>query len=522
SPLLTLPVIRLLHAAQGGKVISPLPIAEVLTSGLVVRKLEPPTNTKGDEEASAKPLEPEQFQFEVLSEVAALLQQQLSATERRDVISRVSALVERRWNRIRRSDEPSFEAVLCDPTAQPPERLKNGLVQFASVTARLLDTLPGEEAKAFAERIRQGSGLPPGSPWPSSIVFDDQGFETAQLVNVPQLETFPVTTAQFAEVELQRIAFKTATLQPDVTPMSLDGEAWAFHDPLQRNHFPFGATAEKGDPLALTLVEIPAGSFQMGSPPDEPERSADEGPQHEVTLQSFFISQTPITQAQWRQVAQWSEQPGEQWGLDLNPNPSRFSDQPDSDQRPVEQVSWQQAMEFCNRLSQRTGRHYILPSEAQWEYACRAGTTTTFHFGARITTEVANYNGTYTYADGPKGAYREQTTAVRTFPANAWGLYDMHGNVYEWCLDHWYGSYEGAPTDGSAWLNPTEPNNPGISKGDNESSSDEKPRLLRGGSWDNSPGDCRSAYRFLIQPDNAYIFIGFRVVCLPQGPSLNP
>jgi formylglycine-generating enzyme required for sulfatase activity len=248
----------------------------------------------------------------------------------------------------------------------------------------------------------------------------------------------------------------------------------------------------------IPLIEIPAGSFQMGSPPNEAERATDEGPQHEVTLQSFFMGQTPITQAQWREVASWQPQEAERWGRKLNPNPSWFSDQADSDQRPVEQVSWHDAMEFCHRLSQRTGRHYTLPSEAQWEYACRAGTTTPFAFGATLTFELANYDANYTYDDGPRGEYQEQTTPVGMFPANAWGLHDMHGNVWEWCLDHWHDSYEGAPSDGSAWLTP--------------SASEKEQRLLRGGSWFDDPGNCRSAYRGLALPDIAHFSIGYRVV----------
>jgi formylglycine-generating enzyme required for sulfatase activity len=326
-------------------------------------------------------------------------------------------------------------------------------------------------------------------------------------------------------------------------PSPLEATAWAFHEPLRRDALPFGATAERPDPLALTLVEIPEGTFLMGSPPEEPERAGDEGPQHEVTLRSFFISQTPITQGQWREVAGWREQPGERWGRKLEPEPSFFQPRPHpkarrwgrvtfsllpgettSDQRPVENVSWLEAREFCNRLSQRTGRHYSLPSEAQWEYACRAGTSTPFHFGATITPELANYQGTTSYANGPKGAYRRQTTPVGMFPANAWGLQDMHGNVWEWCLDHWHASYEGAPTNGSAWLTSSRPNKEASLKGETDHSEDMEKvgtRLLRGGSWYHDPRYCRSAYRNHFLPVIAFDFVGFRVVCLPQGPSLN-
>jgi formylglycine-generating enzyme required for sulfatase activity len=194
-------------------------------------------------------------------------------------------------------------------------------------------------------------------------------------------------------------------------------------------------------------------------------------------------------------VAHWPEVK-----LDFEHDPSVFK----GARRPVEQVSWDQAMEFCRRLSQRTGLAFTLPSEAQWEYACRAGTTTPFAFGDTITPEFANYDGTRSYVDGPKGQFRAETTDVASFPANAWGLHDMHGNVWEWCLDTWHGSYEGAPTDGSPWLTGTDSR-----------------KLLRGGSSDFILRNCRSAYRSHDLPDFAFDGVGFRVVCLPQGPSLN-
>lgn len=241
------------------------------------------------------------------------------------------------------------------------------------------------------------------------------------------------------------------------------------------------------------------------------------------------MSQTPITQAQWRAVARSPKRPGERWGHTLNPTPSRFqgdqggllAGEANTENRPVEKLSWHDARKFCNRLSQCTGRKYNLPSEAQWEYGCRAGTSTTFHFGATITPALANYDANTTYAHRAKGEYRKQTTPVGMFPANAWGLQDMHGNVWEWCLDPWYDSYQGAPRDDSAWLNSMKPINKAATKGGSANSSEREPRLLRGGSWFIVPGLCGSASRYRLRPGGASFYVGFRVVCLPQGPSLN-
>ena len=260
-----------------------------------------------------------------------------------------------------------------------------------------------------------------------------------------------------------------------------------------------GYREQLADGVQLTMMQIPAGSFLMGSASGEYRRSDDEGPQHEVQLQGFFMGQTPITQAQWQVVAGWQKLQRE-----LSSDPGRFKGL----HRPVECVLWEDAIEFCQRLSQRFGRIYTLPSEAQWEYACRAGTTTPFHFGATLTPDLANYDGNYTYGGGPKGVYLKETTEVASFPANPWGLYDMHGNVWEWCLDHWHGNYHGAPADGSAWL-------------DSDVNKDSK-RLLRGGSWHGRPAYCRSDYRDGNHPDYRNASIGFRICCLPQGRSSLP
>ena len=244
------------------------------------------------------------------------------------------------------------------------------------------------------------------------------------------------------------------------------------------------------DAIALQMVRVPGGSFVMGSPEDELERDNDEGPLHEVTVPPFFMSRYPVTQAQWQAVAALPQEERE-----LKPDPSTFK----GDNRPVENVSWYDAMEFCQRLVTHTGRPYRLPSEAEWEYACRAGTTTPFYFGRTLTTELANYDGNYTYADGPEGEYREETMVVDQFGiANAFGLCDMHGNVWEWCADHFHSNYEGAPRDGSAWLD--------------EEKSDSN-YVLRGGSWLNNPRYCRSAIRDNDSPVNANDLIGLRLVC---------
>jgi formylglycine-generating enzyme required for sulfatase activity len=252
------------------------------------------------------------------------------------------------------------------------------------------------------------------------------------------------------------------------------------------------------DTVSLDMILIPGGTFLMGSPEDEIDRSPDESPQHSVTVPSFCMGKYSITQAQWRVVANLP-----QLERKLNPEPSKFI----GDDRPVEQVSWFDAQEFCARLSDFTNREYRLPSEAEWEYACRADTTSPFHFGETISTDLANYRGTDnkqakksgSYDRGSTGIYREETTSVDTFPPNIFGLYDMHGNIREWCLDHRHNDYQGAPTDGSAWISSADRN---------------APREIRGGSWYSYPRNCRSACRiYSFDPDDHHFSIGLRVVC---------
>ena len=242
--------------------------------------------------------------------------------------------------------------------------------------------------------------------------------------------------------------------------------------------------------ILLEMVKIPAGSFLMGTEEAEVIRLCKEYrtddykyemPKHRVNLQEFYLGKYPITQEQYQAV--------------MGNNPSEFQDNP---KNPVENVSWDDAQEFCRKLSQKTGKKYGLPSEAQWEYACRAGTETPFYFGETIKTDSVNYDSNYPFGDTPKGEYREQTTPVNKFLPNNFGLYDMHGNVWEWCEDGWHENYQNAPREGSAW-------------NENDSQINLNIRSLRGGSWNSYSGRCRSAYRYKFIADYRCNYFGFRL-----------
>jgi formylglycine-generating enzyme required for sulfatase activity len=265
--------------------------------------------------------------------------------------------------------------------------------------------------------------------------------------------------------------------------------------------------------VQLDMVEIPGGTFMMGSVATEVEglkkeyvkgiereikdallkRLQWEAPQHMVKIPAFYLGKFEVTQAQWRAVASLPKV-----NRDLVSDPSHFK----GGNRPVDKISWDDAIEFCERLSRATGRRYRLPTEAEWEYACRAGTNTPFNFGDSIKTEWANYHGKHTYASSPKGAYREQTVVVGSLGiGNAFGLYDMHGNVWEWCSDTWHDSYNAAPEDGKAWQN----------------GEIQYLKIIRGGSWDSAAGECRSNARNRMTSSIQLNSIGFRVVA--EAPS---
>lgn len=243
-----------------------------------------------------------------------------------------------------------------------------------------------------------------------------------------------------------------------------------------------------GDRAPLDLVAVPGGRFRMGAAPGEANAARRESPARSVRVAPFFLSKYPITQIQWRAVAALP-----QVKRPLPPQPASFR----SDARPVETVSWHDAVEFCDRLSLKTGRLYRLPSEAEWEYACRAGTTTPYACGSTLTTNLANYDGRTTYAQARPGRFRDRTTVVGSFLPNRFGLYDLHGNVWEWCADVWHTDYYNAPDDSRIWNDGGDPTT----------------RPLRGGSWLYFPGYCRSAARIHYAPDFRSYNVGFRVAC---------
>ncbi len=346
-----------------------------------------------------------------------------------------------------------FSALIPNPQGSLADAVSDRSLYFAEVDAAVLRTWGGEYAdiaQNIEERVRQ---------------------RKQEILTPEKLLKFPFETLYVDK-------------RGEITKRE-SREAYYYQEPLGEGIEP------------LTMVAIPGGEFLMGSPQDEKDSFGDERPQHEVTVSNFFMGKYPITQAQWKAIASRTDLKVEK---DLDLNPAHFKDRPDSDRRPVERVNWYDAIEFCARLSKlKEGREYRLPSEAEWEYACRAGTTTPFYFGETITGELANYNASYTYAEEAKGEYREETTPVGQFPPNAFGLYDMHGNVREWCADTWHDNYDGAPTDGSAWTE----------KGNDYRSP------LRGGSWGYLPNYCRSAIRSLnYRRDIRLYYDGFRVVCV--------
>ena len=365
----------------------------------------------------------------------------------------------------------------CLPSQRQRRRLEQirQNLRFGKADAIQIEQLVGQE--------RQLKPRPVVAP---SQMFESVNVERTEVIpplsqesplrSQPQKPEFKQTGPVCQSVEFQVVTLKVKIVprllgfgqKPKISQQRQPGKAVYFVESL-------------GNGVELEMVRIPAGKFMMGSLESEEGRSDDEGPQHEVTVPEFTLGQFAVTQAQYQAV--------------MGENPAEFK----GEERPVEQVSWNDAQAFCQKLSEKLGREYRLPSEAEWEYACRAGTTTPLHFGETITPDFVNYRGGSTYGQGPKGQYREQTTEVGSFPSNGFGLYDMHGNVREWCADRWHDNYKDAPTDGTAWLT---------------NSGSKQLYVLRGGSWVSPPWNCRSASRTWHSPSNRYSSFGFRVACV--------
>ncbi|WP_414568321.1 formylglycine-generating enzyme family protein [Nostoc sp. CCY 9925] len=281
---------------------------------------------------------------------------------------------------------------------------------------------------------------------------------------------------------LKSFQFETAKLIREPRFMRL-GSRWV----IERHEQQVTLFDERLDgQISIEMVQIPEGNYLMGAANNEGDYR--QRPQHPVTIASFFLSRFPVTQAQWRAISKTTKV-----RIELNSDPSDFK----GDNLPVENITWFEAIEFCERLQLQTGKPYRLPSEAEWEYACRAGTETPFYFGETISPQLANYDASKRYGSGPKGRSGKQTSEVGSHnAANNFGLDEMHGNVSEWCADHWYEDYTNAPQDGSARIT----NNRATL------------RVIRGGSWRDEPNICRCAYRNGVPPRNKVLTIGFRVV----------
>lgn len=352
---------------------------------------------------------------------------------------------------------------------QQCQKLLATLQQRESDLARLLsqsDQL-NYELSDLPGQLKQTNQLQVQSPTPEIIEAESQG------QTLLELEQSQITTA--LPIKVQTLIFQVVTVDTQGQLANCYGsEAHYFQEELEN--------------VALDMIILPGGVFWMGSQEAEQGRESHEEPQHQVTIEPFCMGRFTITQAQWRAIANLPT-----IHRSLNPEPAHTK----GENQPVEQVSWHDAIEFCARLTKLTRRDYRLPSEAEWEYACRARTTTPFHFGETITPELANYDGNYIYNLEPVGQYRQRTVPVGSFQvANAFGLCDMHGNVWEWCADAWHDNYQEAPCDGSVW-----------------EQAELQHRLLRGGSWYCLPSLCRAAQRHWDKADHGGSGIGFRVVC---------
>ncbi|MBD2109602.1 SUMF1/EgtB/PvdO family nonheme iron enzyme [Nodosilinea sp. FACHB-13] len=359
-----------------------------------------------------------------------------------------------------------------------------------------LGLLGGGTAMAVRQQVPALQTLAPGNisqAMPSLVTLLDRLQQALEQGEVPTAEPPDLEPSGVESLEPSEVA----TPDPEVPALEVadSGELYSYESVsvdefgMGRSQIKFSTPSHKAlrletpiGPVTLRLVSIVGGQFVLGAPDTELGHDPSQPPQTIAAVDSFWMSVHPITQGQWRAVALLPTVK-----RDLDPNPAYFT----GNDRPVEQVSWQEAVEFCDRLNQLIESHpdqpglrrYRLPTEIEWEYACRAKTTTPFHTGQTLTTDLANYNGTKPYRQEPVGQFRGTTTAVGAFgKANDFGLYDMHGNVLEWCS----------------------PNR--------DASSNDDWRVVRGGSWQSPPQQCRSAYRAGLKADTRSNEVGFRIV----------
>lgn len=412
----SLPVVHLIQKTFFPNRSSPVHVAEVFLSGMIERK----------EAAPHQPnfLTEETHRYDFVGGVRKLLNQAMPLGETTQVLDVLSEYIADNLG----LSIKTFTALLSRQQDLSPENQEK-ILPYAYVAVEVLRNLGGQYAD-FAEKVVTNLGTGKSTPVPEEPELESCSFEVV-LIEIQDTRTFD---------------FTVATLQRQL------GEWTIVRQPSQAE----GIVEVITEGVELELMEIPSGTFWMGSPAEELESLTNERPQHRVTVPGFYMGRYQVTQAQWKAIAERTDL---KVNIDLDPDPSYFKEDPPQPplkkgekqktrwDRPVEKVSWYEAKEFCDRLSKLTSQPYRLPTEAEWEYACRAVRLDTstdltqeqwnqeynqpFHFGVTLSTKLANYDGNYIYGDGMKGEYRQQTTPVGYFQvANAFGLYDMHGNVW--------------------------------------------------------------------------------------------
>ena len=357
------------------------------------------------------------------------------------------------------------------------------LLVGAGGTGGLMYLSSGDETKQLSAELEQAR-----ADWLVSLASSEERMAEIQAeLERTKTERSAIEVASQDEIkiqsELEQTRLQLAAERSIIDGMRQQAAAPAPDQADPDGRQPFDPFRDCEEDVCPMMVVIPAGTFMMGSPEDEAERSDDEGPQHEVTItEPFALCETEVTFDQWDACVA-------DGGCDHEPDDAGWG----RGDRPVIDVSWSDAQQYLGWLSAKTGKTYRLPSEAEWEYAARAGTTMPFSTGETITTDDANYDGNFPYAGGEKGEFRGKTLPVGSLTPNPFGLFDMHGNVWEWVEDRYHGSYQGAPVDGTPWL-----------------SGDSALRVLRGGSWFNYARHVRAANRVAFDPGFRNDNVGFR------------